>query len=140
MKLKIANNHSGIKAVMSSVLMLSLALMLLIFSCPVKKMLTRMSAQTTSAIRTNQTNQPEVNNGDEDITINSCSFKKDANIIKFTVSREFKSFQPVLSIHDFHSGSFSSPNYLDATSGCFKTGNPVSYTLPLFLRHSSLLI
>lgn len=127
------------KSRISSVILFSLALMLLVFSCPLKRLLT-LPATHTSAIRTNQTNQPEKNNPDQDNGINSCSVKKDGQLVKLTVSKEIKSFPRVLSNHNFHYGSFSNPYYLTATIGRFKTGNSVFFSLPLFLRHSSLLI
>ena len=127
------------KSRISSVILFSLALMLLVFSCPLKKLITHQSAHT-SAIRANQPNHRENNDPDQDNGINSCSVKKDGQIVKSTVSKEIKSFPRVLSNHNLHYGSFSNPYYLAATIGRFKTGNSVFFSLPLFLRHSSLLI
>jgi hypothetical protein len=139
MKLKVANRNSGLKAMMSSVLMLSLSLMLLVFSCPLKKML--ISGTThTPAVRTNQTNQPQKNNGDQNLAINSCLVKKDGKLVKFTVAKEIKSFPRVVPNQSFHFGTFPGIYYLSATIRLSVTGDPVSSSLPLFLRHSSLLI
>jgi hypothetical protein len=138
MKLKALNSNSGYKAKVPSVIMFSLALMLLFFSCPLKKMLTN-EATHSSAIRTNQTNQPVNNNYEQDIVLNSCSVKKSAQILKFTVSKEIKSTVPVPN-HPFHSAGFFNPYFLSTTITHLVYASSVSYALPLFLRHSSLLI
>lgn len=138
MSLKTTNSNSGFKAKVSSVLMLSIALMLLVFSCPLKKMLIN-EATHSSSIRTNQTNQPANNNYEQEVALNSCLVKKPAQILKFTVAKEIKSITPVTH-HLFLFAGLFSPYFLSATFTHSLYAGSFSHSLPLFLRHSSLLI
>lgn len=139
MKLKAAYSNSPYKAKVSSFLMFSLALMVLVFSCPLKKLLTN-EATHPSAIRTNQTNQAAKNNLNQDVALNSCSVKKPAQILKFIVSKEIKSFVPVPFTDALNSSAFANHYNLSAACSYLSAATSVSSSVPLFLRHLSLLI
>ena len=137
MKLKAAKSNSGLRSTMSGVLMFSLALMLLVFSCPLKKFLTS-EATPTSAASTKQNNQP-VKYTYQDVDVNSCSVQKKTELSDFTVSKEVKSI-PGLSNFHLSCSVFSHTLYFSASAECPVKESDVASAVPLFLRHLQLLI
>lgn len=136
MKSKGAKSNKGFKATMSGIAMLSLALMLLVFSCPLKKLLIKETT-STSTVRTHQ-HRP-VNYTHQNIDLSSCLVKNKTELADFTVAKEvrliprFSNQSLALSVFHFTLHSLSS-------TGKFVYTDFVTSHVPLFLQHSQLLI
>jgi hypothetical protein len=128
------------KAKVSSALLFSLALLLLIVSCPIKRFVKNsFSATSTSAGRSNQTNSKKHTVTNYSNEFNSCSVSEEpffttdfSQQVKLQVPENFANIinEPGFNIHYFLSGI----NYSNHP--------PISHhlPLPLFLQHLRLLI
>jgi len=141
MKKRESKIHLFLKAKVSSVLLFSLAFLLLIVSCPLKRFLKNsFSATSTSATRNNQTNINQRTVTNYSNAFNSCA------VLEETVFTTDLSQQATLQAPVYFSNITNEPGYsthyflsrINYTNNLSSVS--LNSTLPLFLQHLRLLI
>lgn len=126
------------KSRMGSVILFSVALMILVFSCPVKKWLSGELLQS-SAAQTGTNNSPD-HNGNFRLVNHSCSVKKTTDFSEYSFSKKIEFNKQFPFTNAFNYAGLSNDFYLLGTGNFVPRNTSVSSSLPLFLRHLRLLI
>ncbi len=133
--------HLFPKAKVSSALLFSLAFLLLIVSCPLKRFLKdSFSATSTSATRGNQThiNQRTVTNYSN--AFNSCSVSEES-VFTTDLSQQVTLQTPVYFSNIINEPGYNTHYFLSRINYSYHPSSAsLSSSLPLFLQHLRLLI
>jgi hypothetical protein len=133
MKSRVANRRSGFKAITLNILVVSLAVMLLVFSCPVKKLFIKEATPISLLTHHHRPVKYIAQHND----VGACAVKNKTDIADVTVSKEVKLI-PGLSNAAF-TLTFSSNILFSSAPKALSTGF-VDSAIPLFLRYSQFLI
>jgi hypothetical protein len=124
----------------ASALMFSLALLILVVSCPLKRLLTDGMATSTSVPRSNQTNnnQHSVKNYSDEF--NSCSIS-DRPVFTSDLLHTVKVQAPVYFQNIFNEPGYNIHYFLSGINYRYHSSTAsLNSPLPLFLQHLRLLI
>jgi uncharacterized protein (UPF0333 family) len=133
--------HFFSKAKVSSALLFSLALLLLIDSCPLKRLLKNtFSANSTSATKGNQTNinEPTVTNYSN--SVNSCAVSEKP-VFTIDLSQQVNLHTPVYFQNIINEPGYNTHYFLSRINYSYNPSSAsFNSSLPLFLQHLRLLI
>jgi hypothetical protein len=133
--------YSSTKARIFSALLFSLSLLVLVVSCPLKKLLHNESAESTRAVtRSNQTNINNRTDVEYSSASNNCRVRDVIVFVKSDLSQPTNVQAPVYFANVINATGFNVNYYLSRLS--FRNADLTSNTssLPLFLQHLQLLI
>lgn len=135
------NLLSSQKATVYTAFMFALAVMLLVVSCPLKRILQNDFSNSASSVRTNQTNINQATASDYYASTYACGIKQEVQLTKFHSSQQVNvPAYPDLSYISIQSG-FGLNYFLSGIS--YKNtilSKSIISSLPLFLQHLRLLI
>lgn len=133
--------HLFAKAKVSSALLFSLAFLLLIVSCPLKKFLkNNFSANSTSATRSNHTNINQRTITNYSNAFNSCAVSEES-VFTTDVSQQVKQQTPVYFANIINEPGYNTHYFLSRINYSYHPSSAsLSSSLPLFLQHLRLLI
>lgn|GEM_PF-3422954 len=127
---------------MYTALMFAFAVMLLIVSCPLKRLLqNNFVFNSSSVVKTNLTNINQRAGADHIATANCCAVKKKTVLVKLDLSQQCKLPVPIYQSNITGYPGFDINYFLSGVS--YRYGILVSSDLsapPLFLQHRRLLI
>ncbi len=134
--------YSSRKVNVYTALMFALAVMLLIVSCPLKRLLQdNFVFNSSSVVKTSQTNINQRTGADHIATANCCAVKKKTVLVKLDLSQQCKLPVPLYQSNITGHPGFDINYFLSGIS--YRYGVLVSSdfsTLSLFLQHRRLLI
>lgn len=133
--------YSSTKSRIFSVLLFSLSLLLLIVSCPLKKLLHTESAESTRAVtRSNQTNINNLNESEYSQELHSCGVSDETVFVKSDLSQQNNLCTPVYFANAINATGFNINYYLSQIR--YPNSGSTSHlsSIPLFLQHLRLLI
>jgi len=134
--------YTSAKAKIYSAIILSLAVMVLVFSCPLKRLLENNSVPNiSSAIRTKQTNINENNIADYSASDYCFAANNKMVPLKPGVSQQHKLPAPLSPANNIQNAGLTSRDFLSGIDYKYHF-LAISYpsSLPLFLQNCSLLI
>ena len=133
--------HLFAKAKVSSALLFSLAFLLLIVSCPLKRFLKNsFSATSTSATKGNQSNINQHTVTNYSNAFNSCAVSEEP-IFTTDLSQQVKLQTPVYFQNIINEHGYNTHYFLSRINYSYNSSSEsISSSLPLFLRHLRLLI
>lgn len=125
-----------------SALMITVAAIVLIVSCPLKRLLVNnFVSQRSVSSRSNQTNINQPANIFNNSNKSCFVFKSKTTVVNAGVSQQYKIIAPVFTFNIFDHTGYWLQSFLNRASPFYKTVSCADISpLPLFLRHRSILI